>query len=313
MKGKWSAGKVAALACGCIAAGVTLIISFYISIWQFNRNILEANIKNGRYQQYDYNDSNEDDVRDEENSSREGSRSSRENERDRNAGEDRSGSRDFYDRESNNSEYYEFHDELREDLFYWGEFETYEETFGENSNVFFSIVYPIFYNDEGIDFTGVNNAIQKELNLLQDYAESVTEWVGDEDTFLFEAESYVTYMDEDVLSIAYVERGYLNGDYYESYVVSVNVDMDSRMMLTNSHLLDIDDEFSIEFRNRCEKQNGEIRSLDYYSDQDITEMLNSEDELILFYTPIGMEVGFNYYNGWVTVTYPDYLKYQKKF
>lgn len=127
------------------------------------------------------------------------------------------------------------------------------------------------------------------------------------------AESYVTYMDEDVLSIAYVERGYLNGDYYESYVVSVNVDMDSRMMLTNSHLLDIDDEFSIEFRNRCEKQNGEIRSLDYYSDQDITEMLNSEDELILFYTPIGMEVGFNYYNGWVTVTYPDYLKYQKKF
>ena len=42
-------------------------------------------------------------------------------------------------------------------------------------------------------------------------------------------------------------------------------------------------------------------------------MLNSEDELILFYTPIGMEVGFNYYNGWVTVTYPDYLKYQKKF
>ncbi len=310
MKGKWSTGKVAVLACGCIVAGVILIITFCVSLRQFNQNLLEAGIRNSG--------SNENEVHDERDSRRDGSAdledgNSRENERGRNAGGDRAGSRDSNNGGSNNSEYYEFHDELREDLFYWGEFETYEETFGENSNVLFNIVYPIFYNNEGIDFTGVNNAVQKELNLLKDYAESVAEWVEDDDIFQFEAESYVTYMDEDVLSIAYVERGYLNGDYHESYVVSVNVDMESKMMLTNSQLLDIDDEFSIDFRNRCEKQNGEIRSLDYYSDQDITEMLNSEEELILFYTPIGMEVGFNYYNGWVTVTYPDYLKYQKKF
>ncbi len=318
MKGKWSAGKVVLLACGCIAAGIILIITFYISVFQFNKKILEANIKNDRYRQDYYDGSNENRAYDEEGNRGDSSadsedRSSRGNERDRNAREEQADGRDSYGRENDNSEYYEFHDELREDLFYWGEFETYEEFFGENSNIIFTITYPIFYNNDGIDFTGVNNAVQKELNVLKDYAESVTEWVEDDDTFLFEAESYVTYMDEDVLSIAYVEHGYLNGDYHESYVVSVNIDMDSKMMLTNSQLLDIDDEFSIEFRKRCEKQNGEIRSLDYFSDQDITEMLNSEDELILFYTPIGMEVGLNYYSGWVTVTYPDYLNYQKKF
>lgn len=313
MKGKWSVGKVAALACGCILAGIVLIITFYISLLQFRKDIFEAGIRNGRFQQNDDGRSNDD--ADNRRSGSADSDNGRDggSARDRNSTGNQAESRDSSGRESNNFEYYEFHDELRDDLFYWGEFETFEETFGENDRILFSISYPVFYNNEGIDFTGVNNAVQKELNLLKNYAESVAEWVGEDEQFVFEAESYVTYMDEEVLSIAYVEHGYLNGDYHESYVVSVNVDMNSKMMLTNSQLLDIDDEFSIEFRKRCEKQNGEIRSLDYFSDQDITEMLNSEDELILFYTPIGMEVGLNYYNGWVTVTYPDYQKYQKKF
>ena len=49
------------------------------------------------------------------------------------------------------------------------------------------------------------------------------------------------------------------------------------------------------------------------SDQEITYYLTDSDYLIIFYTPLGMEVGFNYYDGWVTVTYRDYEKYQKKF
>ena len=42
-------------------------------------------------------------------------------------------------------------------------------------------------------------------------------------------------------------------------------------------------------------------------------MLNDDDSLIIFYTPLGMEVGFNYYYGWVTVTYKDYQKYKSLF
>ena len=130
------------------------------------------------------------------------------------------------------------------------------------------------------------------------------------DIFVFDMESYVTYMEEDILSVIYVEYAYLDDQTYESYVVSVNIDMDSGMEMTNSQILEIDDEFSIDFRKRSEKQNGQSETMDYYTDQEITSMMNDDSTLIIFYTPLGMEVGFNYYYGWVTVTYPDYAKYQ---
>ncbi len=315
MKEKWSAGKITAVVCGSIAAAILLLVTLYISAFQLTRRILIAGAREESYQQTTPgSDGNNEYIEGDERTDG-GGAGGRRGRRER---EDKTNEQDPYEsklpeHDSNDYEYYEFHDELREDLSYQAEFETFEKTLGENGNIFFSISYPVFYSKQDVDLTGVNNAVQKELNLLRDYAESVTEWVKEDEQFVFEAESYVTYMDEDVLSIAYVEHGYLNGSYHESYVVSVNIDMDSRMMLTNSQLLNIDDAFSIDFRNRCERQNGEISSLYYYSDQDITAMLNSDDELILFYTPIGMEVGFNYYNGWVTVTYPDYQKYQKRF
>ena len=109
------------------------------------------------------------------------------------------------------------------------------------------------------------------------------------------------------------EYAYLDDEMYESYVVSVNFDMESGMQMTNSQILDIDDEFSIDFRERNERQNGQTDGLEYYSDQDITEMLNDDDYLIIFYTPLGMEVGINYYFGWVTVTYTDYEKFSNPF
>ena len=89
--------------------------------------------------------------------------------------------------------------------------------------------------------------------------------------------------------------------------------METGMLMNNTHLLAVDDNFSVDFRKRCELQNGVIENLDYMSDQEITYYLTDSDYLIIFYTPLGMEVGFNYYDGWVTVTYRDYEKYQKKF
>ena len=103
--------------------------------------------------------------------------------------------------------------------------------------------------------------------------------------------------------------------FVRSYVVSVNIDMESKMALTNSQLLEINDQFSVDFRNRSQEQNGEISYLYNFTDQEITELLTNEESLIIFYTPLGMEVGFNYYYGygWVTVTYKDYKEYQRHF
>ena len=81
----------------------------------------------------------------------------------------------------------------------------------------------------------------------------------------------------------------------------------------NAGILDIDDEFAIDFRKRCEEQNGEINGLNYYSDQQIREYLTNENSLIILYTPLGMEVGINYDDGWATVTYKDYEKFTKQF
>lgn len=303
MKGKWSAGKIAAIICGSAAAAIVLLISLYIGVFQLVKRVLAISAKYESYQQaYDYDhddyDFNENDYEDDNDSSEDI--------------EDWLKEFEYDDSEYDDSEYYEFHDEIGENLSYWVEFETCDKVLGENENISLNMIYPVFYSEED-DLTGVNNAAQKELEEIQNYLYSVSEWLSESDEFTFEAESYVTYMDEEILSIAYVEYGYLNGEYYESYVISANIDMNSKMALTNSQLLNIDDEFSIDFRNRCEKQNGEIESLYYYSDQDITEMLTSEDNLIIFYTPLGMEVGFNYYYGWVTVTYQDYQKYQRKF
>lgn len=313
MQGKWSAGKIAAVICGGIAAAIVLLVTFYIGVFQLVKGVLALSISHEDHHQaydhgydydydhdydydydygydYDYDPEGYDGYNDE-------------------SGKEK---KEWSDGDAS-SEYYEFHNAIREDLSYWVEFETDDEVMGENENIFLNVSYPVFYSEDETDLAGVNSAAQKELEELQDYMHYVSEWLSDDEEFSFEVESYVTYMDEEILSIAYMEYGYLNGERYESYVISVNIDMNSKMALTNSQLLNIDDDFSIEFRNRCEKQNGEIDSLYYYSDQDITELLNSEDSLILFYTPLGMEVGFNYYYGWVTVTYPDYQKYQRNF
>ena len=54
----------------------------------------------------------------------------------------------------------------------------------------------------------------------------------------------------------YVESGYLDGESYENYVISVNVDMESGLAMTNSQILDIDDEFSIASETEARSKTG---------------------------------------------------------
>ena len=298
MKEKWSFGKIVAVTFGSIGAAFILLIAFYIGVNQMLKKVMIF---------ADSGDSQKKEYRQDTKSSKEKSTEDKE--------EFQEDIEDDYDREEEknsdryqkDAEYYEFHDEIRRDLSYQIEFETYRSKLGENRNVSIEMDYPVVKGD---DLEGVNQALQKELEEVKSYGESVTEWLLDDETYSFETKCYVTYMDEEILSIIYLEEGYLDGEAYESYVISVNMDMDGKIVLTNSQLLDIDDKFSVNFRKRCEKQNGEIQYFSNFSDQDITYLLTDEDSLIIFYTPLGMEVGFNYYLGWVTVTYKDYEKYQ---
>lgn len=308
MNKKWSSGKIVAVIFGSIGGIVILLMVFAISLFQLLQNPWlfpdtrnkdrKESVQASRQEEKDRKDSEE------RESDREDSDMDRE--------DDTEGSERFKEEWQNQDEgeYYDFHNAIQRDLSYQIEFRSYKNIIGDNRNITCETSYPVVTGRNAEELEGVNNAIYKEVQAIEDYGQSVTDWLSDSKEFSFETESYVTYMDENILSIIYVEYGYLDDEVYESYVIPVNIDMKSKMALTNSQILEIDDAFSIEFRERCEKQNGEIRFFSSFSDQDFTYLLTDEDSLIIFYTPMGMEVGFNYYYGWVTVTYKDYQKYQ---
>lgn len=295
MKSKWTPGKVIALIFGCIGAGIVLLVSLYISIFQLSALMLyfgrEPSVDNSYEEKAESIVPHGDSAEESE-------------------PEDRLWEKD---EKKSESQYYDFHNEIKTNLSYQIEIEEFSDIVDENGLAWVSGNYPVVSCEDHDKEARINSAIQKEINEVFEYVSQMGEGLPEDTYFIFEMESYVTYMDEDVLSVIYEEYGYFDDEIYESYVVSINFDMDSGMPLTNSQILDIDDDFSIDFRERNEKQNGQVQGLDYYSDQDITELLNDDDSLIIFYTPLGLEVGINYYYGWVTVTYTDYKKFSNPF
>lgn len=307
MKKTWTPGKIIAAVFGSIGACVVLIVSLYASM-----RPLSASIKLMDKLFYDSQDEHREiagldpETPQESTYPEQPDRSRADNETSDEEAEDD----DRPDKDSfAGDQYYEFHNEISKDLSYQVSMEEFSEFATTNPKVRTGGNYPKVICEDKKKEERVNNIIYREIESVFDHLEYVGQELDDETFFMFAVESYVTYMDEDTLSVAYVEYGYLDDETFESYVISVNVDMESGFAMTNSQILNINDDFSIDFRERTERQNGSNEMLDYYSDQEITQLLNDEDSLIIFYTPLGMEVGFNFYYGWVTVTYQDYARY----
>lgn len=302
MKKTWTPGKIIAAVFGSIGACVVLIISLYASM-----RPLSASIKLMDKLFYDSQDEHRETVGLDPETPRESTspeRADNETPDEEAEDDDRPDADSFV-----GDRYYEFHNEIRKDLSYQVSMEEFSEFATTNPKVRTGGNYPKVICEDKKKEERVNNIIYREIESVFDHLEYVGQELDEETLFMFAVESYVTYMNEDILSVAYVEYGYLDEETFESYVISVNVDMESGLAMTNSQILNINDDFSIDFRERTERQNGSNEMLDYYSDQEITQLLNDEDSLIIFYTPLGMEVGFNFYYGWVTVTYQDYARY----
>lgn len=307
MKKTWTPGKIIAAVFGSIGACVVLIVSLYASM-----RPLSASIKLMDKLFYDSQDEHREiagldpETPQESTYPEQPDRSRADNETSDEEAEDD----DRPDKDSfAGDQYYEFHNEISKDLSYQVSMEEFSEFATTNPKVRTGGNYPKVICEDKKKEERVNNIIYREIESVFDHLEYVGQELDEETLFMFAVESYVTFMDEDTLSVAYVEYGYLDDETFESYVISVNVDMESGLAMTNSQILNINDDFSIDFRERTERQNGSNEMLDYYSDQEITQLLNDEDSLIIFYTPLGMEVGFNFYYGWVTVTYQDYARY----
>lgn len=321
MKEKWSAGKITALVLGIIALVIILWMSFIISLYQLTEFFVRIDTEKNGEQPYRYEKPY---------------RESRPDAEEKPYVEEKSDEEEYLYREEppyryeelipgedvlpygeekdSGTEYYDFHNEIREDLNYQAAFDVYkkDDFIQEDKacimNLYFD--YPVISGDiPNID--GINQAVYGEIEEVEEYMASAAGVLSEGDVYDFAGTGYVTYMSEEFLSVVFVEYGYLNEEYLESYVISLNFDVQTGMALKNTELLSINDDFSIDFRERCEEQNGEIAEFYYMSDQEITSYLTDRDCLIIFYTPLGMEIGFNYYEGWVTVTYKDYEQYRK--
>lgn len=122
--------------------------------------------------------------------------------------------------------------------------------------------------------------------------------------------SYVTYMDEAKLSVVVDERYiYEDEQYYNLYCM--NFDLTTGSLLYNTDIIDVSEELAGAFREQSDYQNGESFAVSQYSDEELMDLLGDEEALILYYSPVGLEVGYNYPEGWITATFKDYERFLK--
>lgn len=150
------------------------------------------------------------------------------------------------------------------------------------------------------------------LELLDYYDQVYAPQASDSSYMDASASTYVTYNDENKISVVVSENVYMN-DGNIGYLLCLNIDLVNGKLMWNHDILEVNDAFIEEFKKQVELQNNmELR----LTDGEILEYLTNEDYLILFYTPVGLEVGINYFDGdgnlnWVMATFKDYYRYTK--
>ena len=206
---------------------------------------------------------------------------------------------------SPDDEYYvELADAIREDLSYSVDFEEYTHSDYDNSvyiTVWYTQVSEELANSESINEYLMDNAMYYAYMYESDN-------VSD---FMLEVDSFVTYMDEETLSVVVSEYIYADGKpVYDLYCM--NFDLKTGTLLNNTDIIEASDDLVEAFIDQSIYQNGYTSSVSDYSNEEIEDFMSDEDSLILFYTPVGLEIGYNHPSGWVTATLKDYQRFLKK-
>ena len=211
---------------------------------------------------------------------------------------------DYYEPSPDDDYYVEITDAVRDDLSYSVEFEEYTHSDYENS-VYISVWYAQV--SEELPNSETINSYLKDDALYYAYM------FESEDTsdFMLEVESFVTYMDEETLSVVVDEYVYMYDEgWYNLYCM--NFDLNTGKLLNNTDIIQVSDELVDAFIEQSIYQNGYTTSVSDYSEEEIADFMSDEESLILFYTPVGLEIGYNHPYGWVTATLKDYEKFLRK-
>lgn len=172
--------------------------------------------------------------------------------------------------------------------------------------------YQIISDDE--DFSEVNDTLRNQSlmyvnNFINDYSANLTDYSYD--IFI---DSFVTYNDEDIVSVLYDITSYNErNELDEILLFSVNVDVKNCAVMDNTKIVNIDKDFADFFVDRCTAQMGSHVYVNNLSNEEIQYMLTNEDTLIVYFSPLGLEIGYQYLyqgsKGWITCTINDFDEY----
>lgn len=207
-----------------------------------------------------------------------------------------------------NGLYYEApYNALRDDLIYNVEFKVGSALDDYDGRVTIEVEYPQL-TGAAPNLDIINAYLEREYSYFLDYfAEQYEPYMTEDSLFYVASKGYVTYMDEEVLSVVFHEEIYIDGESMIQYYC-LNFDMTDGVVMNNVDILNLDLDFAVEFRRREIIENGDEWLTDY-TDQEILELLRDVDHLVIFYTPMGMEVGLNLYEVVLYMTYSDYEKF----
>lgn len=132
---------------------------------------------------------------------------------------------------------------------------------------------------------------------------------------------YVTYMDEKVASILYsnslyiVLNAFTESEEYINYMTelsSANIDMTTGKIIKLGDVYKTDSHFAEVMISECSIQNDGADITEYFSKEDILS-LGKKEEIVWFYTPLGVEFGVNYpkSSGYCTFTSTDRNQFKK--
>ncbi|MCD8241243.1 MAG: hypothetical protein LUD73_02250, partial [Lachnospiraceae bacterium] len=167
----------------------------------------------------------------------------------------------------------------------------------DDSEGYFYAEYPMLVGDNEELLDEISDEIHELTFFYEDY-------YTDDDASVY-VTVYVTYMDEELLSVLFNYEIY-GSDSALYWISAVNYNMSTGEKIPGSEILDEDEEtLAQRFRSQSETQNGSISALDEMSDEELLAYLTDDTTRVIFYTPVGVELGFNYDTGWVTVTLKD--------
>lgn len=158
----------------------------------------------------------------------------------------------------------------------------------------YDCVYPVLTSEEHPEtFDAMSRTIK---DFVCKYQDGYREHVSGVSSY-----GYVTYMDEEKISVA-VRHSFYEKKTTIPRVEAITFRVATGEVIPHEEMAQIDEELVWQFRSRNGYQNGTVEFVDELTDEELMEYLKNEEDSVMFYSPVGLEIGFNYDGGWVTVT-----------